>query len=225
MILIGLTGGIAAGKSTVSSIFSKEYGIPIVDADLIARKVVEPGKTGWKRVKKHFGDEILNQDGTINREKLANIIFNDRKKRHLLNKNLHGLIAFEMFKQIFVAFCKGYRFIILDVPLLFEVKVALKTISYTIVVDCKEKEEQVRRLLDRNRELTKEDAELRISSQLGNDEKLKLADFVIDNSGDLNNTKFQCKKLFEFFNKSNLYLRIRIGLFILSSLMVAKIIF
>jgi len=107
MFLVGLTGGIACGKSTVSGIFENEFGVPIVDADIAARKVVEPGKKGWKRVIKRFGREILNDDETINREKLGEIIFQDSDQRRELNKCLHNLIAIEMIKQIFWLFVKG----------------------------------------------------------------------------------------------------------------------
>ena len=96
---------------------------------------------------------------------------------------------------------KGYRFVILDVPLLFEAKAALKFISYKIVVDCDE-ETQLQRLLQRNPELSKQDALNRIKSQMGRKEKLKLADIIIDNSGDLKSTRKQVEKAYEIFNKS-----------------------
>ncbi len=113
-----------------------------------------------------------------------------------------------MFKLLLNIKCKGYRFIILDVPLLFEVKTALKFISYKIVVDCDE-ETQLQRLLQRNPELSKQDALNRIKSQMSRDEKLKLADIIIDNSGDLESTRRQVKKSYQIFNKSKKHWIIR----------------
>ena len=211
MFLIGLTGGIASGKSTVSSIFSKEYGIPVVDADLIARKVVKPNTTGWKRVVKIFGDSILNQDQTINRDKLGAIIFNDSNKRKQLNKCLHGLIIFEMLKEIFLILIKGNRYVILDVPLLFDVKIGLWLLSYKLVVLCNDENEQIKRLMKRN-ELNESDARKRLNSQLNNQERIKLADYVIDNSNDLSYTRKQCDNLNKIFKNSKKYLYFRFAI-------------
>ena len=211
MFLIGLTGGIASGKSTVSSIFSKEYGIPVVDADLIARKVVKPNTTGWKRVVKIFGDSILNQDQTINRDKLGAIIFNDSNKRKQLNKCLHGLIIFEMLKEIFLILIKGNRYVILDVPLLFDVKIGLWLLSYKLVVLCNDENEQIKRLMKRN-EMNESDARKRLNSQLNNQERIKLADYVIDNSNDLSYTRKQCDNLNKIFKSSKKYLYFRFAI-------------
>ena len=177
--------------------------------------VVEPGTTGWHRIQKCFGDQVLNSDKTMNREKLGEIIFHDNAKRKLLNQCLHKLIMFEMAKQIVVAFFSGYKFIILDVPLLFETNVALKFIRYKVVVNCDNDNEQLRRLLKRNPNLTEQEAKLRIQSQMSSSERVKLADFVIDNSGDLKNTQNQIKNLTAVFNASNSYLTFRIGLTVL----------
>jgi dephospho-CoA kinase len=91
------------------------------------------------------------------------------------------------------------------------------------MVDCKEKDEQIRRLLDRNKQLSENDAELRIASQMDRDEKLKLADFIIDNSGDLDGTKSQIKEMFLFLDRSQLYLRIRFGILLIGGLILAKL--
>ena len=120
-----------------------------------------------------------------------------------------------MAKQIVVAFFRGYRFIILDVPLLFETNVALKFIRYKLVVNCDNEKEQLRRLLKRNPNLTEQEAKLRIQSQMSSSKRVKLADFVIDNSGDLKNTQNQIKNLMAIFNASNSYLTFSIGLAIL----------
>jgi dephospho-CoA kinase len=215
MILIGLTGGIASGKSTVSSIFSKEYGIPVVDADLIARKVVEPNTKGWMRVIKLFGDSILNQDQSINREKLGEIIFSDHSKRKKLNKCLHGLILFEMIKEIFFILIKGNRYVILDVPLLFDVKIGLWFLSYKLVVVCNDEHEQITRLMKRNPNFTESDAKRRLYSQITNQERMKLADYVIDNTNELTYTRKQCDHLNKIFKSSKKYLYFRFAISIL----------
>lgn len=231
MILIGITGLIASGKSTVSSCFNS-YGVPVIDADTSAKRVVEPGTIGWKRVKENFGNDILLSDGKIDRQKLGEIIFSDRDKRILLNKCLHGLIAWDIFKQILIEFFKGHRFIILDIPLLFDSKFAQKFLSYTIVCNCNgavinedENSEQLRRLLVRDKTLSVEDAMARIKSQSHMISKMKSADFIIDNSADLENIKQQVKELHNLFAKSSKYIRLRIGLLIITGIIIAKLCF
>ena len=223
MFLIGLTGNIASGKSTVSKIFQNEFKVPIVDADLIARQVVEPNTTGWTRIKILFGTDILNADNTLNRDKLGKIIFQNEQKRKALNRALHGLIRIEMLKQIFLYLIQGYTFIILDIPLLFETKTPIaKLISYTLVVDCDE-QTQLKRLLTRNPELSEQDALNRINSQMKRELKLKLADYVIDNSTYLETTRNQCEKLFKIFNNSNKHWYFRTALLSGSILMLISI--
>lgn len=224
MFLIGLTGNIASGKSTISKIFQNEFKVPIVDADLIARQVVEPNTTGWKRIKILFGTEnILNADNTINRDKLGKIIFQNEQKRKALNRALHGLIRIEMLKQIILFLIQGYKFIILDIPLLFETNTPIaKLISYTLVVDCDE-QTQLQRLLTRNPELSEQDALNRINSQMKREHKLKLADYVIDNSTDLETTRKQCEKLFKIFNNSKKHWYFRTALMSGSILMLISI--
>lgn len=139
---------------------------------------------------------------------MGQIIFSNAKKRQILNKCLHDLILIEIVKQIFLCFIKGHKYIILDVPLLFEFKLALKLISYKIVVFCNE-EEQIRRLLNRNKNLNETDASMRIQSQMKNEDRLRLADYVIDNSSDTEKTRLQVKKLNDQFLKSKRYLPAR----------------
>lgn len=178
---------------------------------------MKPGKKGWYRVKKVFGDEILNDDQSINRDKLGEIVFKDAFKRKQLNKCLHYLIAFEMLKQIFWYFIQGHKYILLDVPLLFETKIALKLISYTIVVYCDTEKEQIRRLIKRNPNLSEDDARLRIKSQMSTRDKLNVADYSIDNSKDLKYTRLQCKNLHQIFAQSKKYYIFRIVLAIVSA--------
>lgn len=212
MFLVGLTGGIASGKSTVSKIFNEDFNVPIIDADVIARQVIIPGRIGWKRVQKLFGDEILNHDQTVNRDRLGEIIFRDHKKRKMLNQALHGLILLEILKQILKNLIKGERFVILDIPLLFETKIALYLLSYKLVVFCQCEEEQLRRLMIRNPQLNEQEAKRRIQSQMSTREKIKLADYCIDNSNDLEYTKEQVKKIYYVLKESKIYLWMRIFL-------------
>lgn len=225
MYLIGLTGGIASGKSTVSAMFTQEHGIVVIDADKIAHDVVKPGTVGWKRVVKLFGDEILNGDKTINRDHLGQLVFSDPSKRKLLNKNLHGLIAFEMAKRVFLELIKGTRFVILDVPLLFEVKMALRFLSYTVVVYCDNDEERVKRILKRNPNLSETDALLRIQAQMKTRDQLDKCDFRIDNSKDLETTRKQVRLLANQFRRSTKYRWIRLGLLLLSGVFMAGVFF
>ncbi len=178
---------------------------------------MEPNRKGWFRIKKHFSeDDIFNDDGTLNRDKMGQIIFNNSNKRRLLNKCLHNLILFEIIKQLFLNLIKGYRFVILDVPLLFEFKLGLELISYKIVVFCDE-EEQIKRLLNRNKNLNENEARNRINSQMKNEDRLKLADYVIDNSNDLEATKVQIQKLNDIFVKSRRHIPARLILLVLIS--------
>lgn len=225
MFLVGLTGGIASGKSTVSSIFAKEYGIPIIDADAISRKVVEKGKRGWHRVRKAFGDEILNADHTINRDRLGDIIFSNHEKRKLLNKCLHDLIALEILKEILFYLVEGHAFVILDVPLLFEVKFALRFITYKIVVDCSNEQVQLSRLMSRNRQLSESDALARIHSQMANADRLKLADHVIDNSKDIDYTRKQVARVYQVLRSSRKHYRIRIAISVALSILFGGFIY
>ncbi len=126
-----------------------------------------------------------------------------------MNKSLHKLIAFEMLKQVVWNLIKGYRFVIVDAPLLFEVKIFLKYFKYKIVVYCDERQ-QLDRLLNRNKQLTENEAKQRIESQINTIDKVKLADFCIDNSKELEFTRKQVEQLYEKFESSKAYLKTRI---------------
>ena len=118
-IVIGLTGGIATGKSTVSTLL-KASNIPVVDADLIARQVVEPGTTALNRIKATFGNQVLFPDGTLDRKKLGSIIFTDESKRKKLNAIVHPAVRRTMLWQILRYWIRGYKYCVMDVPLLIE---------------------------------------------------------------------------------------------------------
>ncbi|KQL37965.1 dephospho-CoA kinase [Bacillus sp. FJAT-25509] len=189
--IFGLTGSIASGKSTVSN-FLKELNVPIVDADIIAKEVVEIGQPAYKKIIEAFGSEILLESGEINRSFLGSIIFNNKEKRLQLNEIVHPEVRREMKEQADRYIKQGESLVILDIPLLYEGN-SIELVEKVIVVTVSE-ENQLKRLMNRNG-LSKEDALLRIASQIPVKEKAARADYVIDNNGDIEDTKRQVKDL------------------------------
>ncbi|XP_030474409.2 dephospho-CoA kinase-like [Syzygium oleosum] len=194
MRIVGLTGGIASGNSTVSNLF-KAHGVPVVDADIVAHDVLKKGTGGWKKVVAAFGEEILQADGEVDRPKLGQIVFSDPAKRQVLNRLLAPYISSGIFREILELWLEGPKVIVLDIPLLFEAKMDKWT--QPIVVVWVDPETQLRRLLARDR-TRKEDARNRINNQMPLDLKRSKADIVIDNTGSLEdlNEQFQ-KALFQ----------------------------
>lgn len=176
--VIGLTGGIASGKSTVSN-YLKTLGYHVLDSDVYARKVMEPNEEAYQNVVAHFGEEILTESGEINREKLGNIVFNDRNQLNKLNVLTHPVIKQRMFEDM--NRLRENHHVFLDVPLLFENK-RDEWCDVTITVYVTE-EVQIRRLTVRNG-LDKEAAKSRINSQMSLQKKRELSDFVFDNNQD-----------------------------------------
>lgn len=197
-VIIGLTGAIATGKSTVSQML-KAYDIPIIEADHIARKVVEPGTIGLDLIKRHFGKQFIS-DGKLNRKKLGSVIFSDQDKREKLNQLLHPLIEKEMDDQINELKQKNESLIVLDIPLLFETDF-IKKVDQIMVVYTPESV-QIERLMTRD-QLTKEQAMDRISSQIRIEDKRDQANILIDNSGSLAKTQQQVNN----WLKTELYIR------------------
>lgn len=195
---IGLTGSVATGKSTVSNMI-QQAGIPLVDADIAARKVVEPGTEGLKEIVAYFGEEILLADGTLNRAKLGEIIFKDKEKREKLNEITHPRVKDYMLEARERFFRVGEELVFFDIPLLFESH--LESLVDQIVVVWTTPETELKRLMERNN-LTKEDALRRIESQMGIDEKARKADFVIDNNESLEKTQKQVYTFIERFVKN-----------------------
>lgn len=192
-LIIGLTGGIASGKSTVSAMFMK-LDIPVIDADKIAREIVEPGEQAYLEIVQVFGEGILNDDHTLNRKKLGSIVFSDEEKRNQLNQMLHPMIRSEMDEQKETYINAGKKCIVLDIPLLFENE--LKDIVDQTIVAYVDEEVQLERLMARNH-FIKEEAERRIKSQLSLSDKVKLADAVIDNNGSKIETNRQLIKILQ----------------------------
>lgn len=186
-LIIGLTGSIASGKSTVSAMFH-EYHIPVVDADKISRDVVCPGEKAYQQIVETFGEKILLKDNTIDRKKLGAIIFPDKEKRTQLNEIVHPAVRETMLKQREEYVAGGATCVVLDIPLLFESKLT-HFIDKTLVVYVN-KETQLKRLMTRDNS-TEAEANSRINSQISLDEKAKMADAVIDNNGTREQTKEQ----------------------------------
>ena len=178
MLLVGLTGGIAAGKSTVAQMLT-ERGAVVIDADEVAREVVQPGTDGLKRVVEEFSQSILNRDGSLNRELLGEIVFTSPEKRLRLEKIMHPLIQKRTTALIQQ---QNNPVVVYAVPLLIEAEVDYP-FDLIVTVEADESE-RVERLVD-SRGLTKEQALSRIAAQTSRSERASRADFVIENSGDL----------------------------------------
>lgn len=193
MLKIGLTGGIATGKSTVSRLF-RERKIPIIDADLIARVVIEPNGKAFTAVREAFPN-CFNGD-QLNRPALGREIFHDDAKRQRLNQLMHPAIREEMVEELKRYEEAGETVVIFDIPLLFEGTMR-DLVDYTVVVYCRE-EIQLMRLMERNG-LTKEEALARIHAQMPIEEKKQQADFLINNNGALGDLSAQVTRLVEQF--------------------------
>lgn len=185
-MLIGLTGGIATGKSTVANMI-QSLGIPVVDADQVARDVVEPGQPAWQKIKEQFGEGVFQPDGRLNRPKLAEIIFNDEKERERLNNIMHPQIRQEMERRTKEAL-REHEVVVLDIPLLFE-SGRHYTVDKVLVVYVPE-QIQLERLMERD-QIDEAYARQKIASQMSIEEKKKRADAYIDNSGTREETKQQ----------------------------------
>jgi len=186
MLNVGLTGGIACGKSTVAKMFVKK-GAYLIDFDGLAHEVEEPGKPAWKEVVNHFGKRILQPDKKIDRVKLGNIVFADKKELTKLGKIVHPLIYQEWEARLEKIGKKEKHAIVLsDVPLLFEGKMQY-FFDLTMVVLVSQ-EDQINRLMKRNG-WSREEAQRRLNSQMPISEKIALADIVIDNKGTVADTE------------------------------------
>ncbi|MFC0301972.1 dephospho-CoA kinase [Virgibacillus soli] len=192
-LVIGLTGSIASGKSTVSQMF-KEMGIPVIDADEISRDVVKPGMPAWREVVEKFGREILFDDGTLNRKKLGEVIFTSETKREELNAIMHPAIRNKMLQQRDGFVLQGERAVVLDIPLLFESK--LTHLVEKIIVVYVDEDVQLQRLMERDQS-TEQEARQRIHSQIPVKEKVELADAVINNNGTKQESFTQFKEILQ----------------------------
>lgn len=189
MTLIGLTGGIGSGKSTIARRFA-EHGAHIVDADKIAREVVEPGKPALAEIIAHFGVGVINPDGTLNRSALGDIVFTDASERDILNSIVHPAVqrrTTELFAE-----APPDSVVVYDVPLLVEANPAY---SFDVIIVASAPEGvRVERLME-HRGMLESEALSRIQSQAPEEERLKIAHHVIDTSGDINHTYAQVDAL------------------------------
>lgn len=191
MLRVGLTGGIGAGKSEVSRRLA-EAGAVLVDADKIAREVVEPGTEGLAAVVAEFGEDVLRPDGSLDRERLGAIVFADEERRTALNAIVHPLVA-KRSMELFEAAPED-AVVVYDVPLLAEGSRA-GDFDLVVVVDAPE-DVQVRRLVG-DRGMSEEQARARIAAQATREQRRAIADVVIDNSGDLAALERQVEELWK----------------------------
>ena len=187
-MVVGITGGIGCGKSSVTDLL-KKLNVDIVDADIIARKIVEPGKFALKKIVEHFGTEILLPNGSLDRAQLRVIIFSEKEKKDWLEELLHPLIKDEIRAQIKLA---SSKYVVLSSALLLETR-QKDLVDIVVVVDIPETLQIERTTLrdGNSSELVKKI----IDSQLKRDERLSRADIVIDNSGSLDKLKLKLKEL------------------------------
>lgn len=190
--VIGLTGGIACGKSTVSQ-YLRQKGISVVDADLVARQVVAPGTVGLRQIKDTFGWQYIMPDGSLNRTLLGKKVFADKNALAQLNAIIGPLIAAELERQL----KEAGSFVVLDAALLLEEERYRSLVDLVWVVTV-EPEEQLRRLLARNH-YSRQQALDRIAAQMSNEQRLQYADAVIDNNGTKEQTWQQVEQLLSKF--------------------------
>ncbi|MEG0549826.1 MAG: dephospho-CoA kinase [Vagococcus sp.] len=197
--VLGLTGGIASGKSAVSQYF-KEKNIPVIDADEIAKEVVKPRTPGLAKIVAHFGSSILTDERALDRKKLGNIIFNDEDKRQQLNDIIHGEIEQRIDKLLNELKSSNHSLIVIDVPLLFEANYESKCDEImTVFVS---QPTQLERLMLRD-SLSVKDALARVNSQMSIIDKALNSDVIIDNEGTIENTKLQVERWLEIFKATS----------------------
>ncbi|HDG8483555.1 dephospho-CoA kinase [Staphylococcus aureus] len=190
--VIGLTGGIASGKSTVSELLSV-FGFKVVDADKAAMEAVKKGSKGLAQVREVFGDEAIDENGEMNRRYMGDLVFNHPEKRLELNAIIHPIVRDIMEEEKQEYLKQGYN-VIMDIPLLFENELE-NTVDEVWVVYTSESI-QMDRLMQRNN-LSLEDAKARVYSQISIDKKSRMADHVIDNLGDKLELKQNLERLLE----------------------------
>lgn len=192
--ILGLTGGIACGKSTISA-YLKEFGIPVIDADECSRAVVEKGSIGLEKLTEIFGNKILEKDGTLNRKALGQIVFSDSEQLSLLNSVMEPLIREEISRRLNQE--NNANLVVLDAPLLIEQHYD-KICDFIMTIDVPKKI-QLERLIERDK-LSEDEAKSRIESQLSSRERNGFADVVIDSSGTVEQTRKQVIKWLKTIN-------------------------
>ena len=194
MLRVGLTGGIASGKSTVSKIFAS-FGAQVLDADEVARELLLPGQPAWKRLRQAFGEEFFHPDGTVKRKQLRKLVFTNPEKRDQLNAIVHPEVMKEINRRSeALSSSLQAKVLVVDVPLLLEVGVADR-FDKIVVVDARESV-QINRLMQRDG-ISEEEAKQALKAQMPLSEKVELADYVIDNNSTLADTEIQVRKVWK----------------------------
>jgi dephospho-CoA kinase len=199
-LIVGLTGSMGSGKTTAASLF-KDLGASVIDADAICRELVFPNRPAWEEIVRSFGEEILTKDKTIDRVKLAGIVFNDQTQKAMLESILHPKVIEEEMRrcgQIFKA--DPEALVVIDAALLIE-SGNYKKVDKVVVVTC-DQESLIRRAMKRSA-LTREEARLRIQNQMPQEEKAKRADFILQNDGDPVDLKTKVQKLYAELKTAN----------------------
>jgi dephospho-CoA kinase len=191
--VVGLTGGIACGKTTVATMFS-DLGIPVIDADQLARDVVEPGTAGLKQIVLEFGNDVLDPNGGLDRKKVGDLVFGDEAAREKLNAIMHPLIGAAGAEHMMAHQDDPAPYLLYEAALLVETN-AYKSFSALIVVSAEESLQRLR-LIARDG-FTVDEANARIASQLPLARKVAVADHVVANNGDLNGTRRQVAEVHE----------------------------
>lgn len=203
VLTIGLTGGIACGKTVVSKSLSQK-GAYIIDLDQVAREVVKPGTAAWSDIISVFGNNIVDKEGNIDRKKLGQVVFCNAKMRGKLNEITHGRIIEAVMKkkeEFYSNPANRRKILVIEAPLLIEAGMD-KMVDKIIVIICEE-EIQKERLINRDR-ITEKEAEQRIQSQMPLNEKVCYADFIIDNSRHLEYTEKQVNEIWNRLNREML---------------------
>jgi len=197
MLRVGLTGSIAVGKSFVTDCL-REAGCRVIDADSVARAVVEPGQPGLARIAEAFGTEVLRPDGTLDRARLGAIVFADEKRRVMLNAILHPLIIASQDEQLRQwERQEPHRIGVVDAALMIETG-SFRRFDKLIVVHCAP-EVQIERLMKRDH-ITREAAQLRIAAQMPQQQKMAYADYLIDTTSDFDETRRQTHEVYRQLN-------------------------
>lgn len=183
MIWIGLTGGIATGKSTAAQLLKSRHHIPVIDADILAKQALEPGEAPYEQTVQHFGPGILSDGKQIDRSKLAQLIFADQKNILKLESFIHPYVQSKVQELKAHYFGLGHKSCIYDVPLLFEKKLQAQFDS-VVLIYCPKKI-QIERVRVRNPHWSEQEVLQRLGSQMDIEQKRSLADHVVDNSGTL----------------------------------------
>ncbi len=195
MLIIGLTGNIGSGKSTVAKMFHR-LGAAVIDVDKLAHKLLSPGSLAWKEVVTIFGRRILNADQKINRQRLGRIVFDNQQRLKKLNKVIHPHLVHQVENEVSRLKRNKKEIIIIEAALVIEIEPLFKMIDYLIMIKI-DRKNQISRLKKNKKHLTRDEIVKRIKSQMPQQEKIKLADFVINNTGSLQSTQKQVKKIWD----------------------------